>query len=491
MNKSKLRVCVVGAGMSGVLMTIRLMQAGYTNIVVIEKGRSVGGTWRDNTYPGLHCDVPSVSYCYSFAPNNHWSKRMSSGADIKAYFENTAQQYGVNQYVQFNTEVKEARYVDGEWQVTTNRDQLIKADFLIAACGVLHHPVIPDFEGRDSFKGASFHTARWDHSVSLAGKKVGVIGTGSTAVQMVKPVSREASELKLFQRTPQWIFPIPNRRYTKLDKTIAQIPWMRKTARDFWDQAFDQGAIAVTRKGWQRQAIQSICRLHLQRIKDPELRQKLTPDYEPLCKRMIMNTDFYSAVQNDNVELVTNSIKSVEPEGIRLNSGRLVPLDVLVYATGFDTQAYVRPMKLIGIDDYTLDEAWQNGPKAYRTIAQPGFPNFFMIQGPNAPVGNFSLVSTAETQTQYIMKCIDLVASGRCDALVPKQAAMDKFNSDLAEAMNDTVWVSGCQSWYIGPDGVPLSWPWGPKEFRESMREPDLADFSLLTNSQLNAVAVG
>lgn len=477
--------------MSGILMTIRLMQAGFSNIVVIEKGRSVGGTWRENTYPGLHCDVPSVSYCYSFEPNKNWNKRMSAGADIKSYFEETAKKYGVNQFVQFNTEVEEARYIEGKWQIKTNRDQTIQADFLVAACGVLHHPVIPDFEGRDSFSGESFHTARWDHSVPLTGKKIGVIGTGSTAVQMVKPLSREASELKLFQRTAQWIFPIPNRRYTTLDRTIAQIPWMRKTAREFWDQAFDQGAIAVTRKGWQREAIQSICRLHLKRIKDPELRKKLTPTYEPLCKRMIMNTDFYAAVQNDNVELITDGIKCIEPEGIRLQSGRLVPLDVLVYATGFDTQAYVRPMKMVGVDGCTLEEAWKNGPKAYRTIAQPGFPNFFMIQGPNAPVGNFSLVSTAETQTQYIMKCIELVASGRCDALVPKQSAMDKFNSDLAEAMQDTVWVSGCQSWYIGPDGVPLSWPWGPKEFRESMREPDLADFSLLKNSELNAVAVG
>ncbi len=485
-SRQQPRILVVGAGMSGILMCIKLQRAGYENITVFEKEGSVGGTWRDNTYPGLHCDVPSLSYCYSFEPRESWDKRMSRGADIKAYFENVSKKYKVDERVQFNTEVVEARYEKGVWKVKARskkgKQQDLEFDFVLTACGVLHHPVIPDFPGKDNFKGVSFHTARWNHDADLKNKKVAVIGTGSTSAQVIKPLSETCKSVTVFQRTAQWIFPIPNREYNAFDKLMAKsIPQYSRLVRRIYDEAFDQGGLAVTRNGWQRKLIQDVCRLNLRlSVKDPVLREKLTPDYEPLCKRMIMSDNFYKAIQRKNVQLLTDKIQRIEATGIRTSDGVLHEVDVIVYATGFDTQAYVKPIKVIGINGMTLEKAWQGGPKAYQTIAMPDFPNLFMLQGPNSPVGNFSLISTAESQSSYIVKCLEHYRQSNFTAMVPSTEACDAFNEKLVAAMGDTVWLSGCSSWYISDAGVPLSWPWGPREFRESMSRPNMDEYVFL-----------
>lgn len=475
------RICIIGAGMSGVLMAIKLKEAGYTELTILEKAAAVGGTWRDNTYPGLHCDVPSYSYCYTFAPSTNWEKRMSKGEDIKKYFEDTSERYGVTELVKFNTEVVDASYKGQHWQVQTNHGDNLVFDFVISATGVLHHPVIPEFKGKELFKGDSFHTARWDHSVDLKNKRVGIIGTGSTAAQLIKPLAKECKEIVNFQRTAQWIFPFPNREYNAIDKLLAKrIPGYHKLVRRVYDEAFDHGGQAVTVDGWQRRLIQAVCRLNLKlSVRDKALRKKLTPDYQPLCKRMVMSDNYYQAIQKSNVELEVESIDQIEANGIRLKDGRLHELDVIVFSTGFDTQAYIRPMKMNGLNDMTLDKAWAKGPTAYRTIAMPDFPNFFMIQGPNAPVGNFSLVSTAESQSKYILKCINMFRAGKFKSIMPSHSACDKFNAELVDAMEGTVWLSGCDSWYISDAGIPLSWPWGPREFRDSMREPKMSEYVL------------
>jgi len=481
-DRSQPRVLVIGAGMSGVLMAIKLKRAGYKHISLFEKADSVGGTWRDNTYPGLHCDVPSLSYCYSFAPRDSWDKRMSRGEDIRVYFERVSEEYGIKEKIEFNTEVTEARFENGVWMVSTNHKKNLEFDFVITACGVLHHPVIPDFKGKESFKGASFHTARWDHSVELKGKRIGVIGTGSTAAQIIKPASETCAQVVNFQRTPQWIFPFPNREYRTVDKVLAKhLPMYNKVVRRVYDEAFDHGGLGVTQDGWQRKLIQTAVRLNLKySVKDPELRKKLTPDFEPLCKRMIISDNYYQSLQKANVYLETSPITQIEENGIRCADGSFHELDIIVYATGFDTQAYMKPIKLTGLNGKTLEKAWEKGPVAYRTIAMPDFPNMFMIQGPNAPVGNFSLISTAESQSRYIMKCLEYYKENEFSYMVPTQAACDEFNTALIEAMKGTVWMSGCSSWYISSSGVPLSWPWGPREFRDSMKYPDFSEYSFV-----------
>ncbi len=473
------RILVIGAGMSGILMGIRLIKSGYQNVRIVEKASSVGGTWRDNTYPGLHCDVPSLSYCYSFAPRKSWDKRMSQGKDIRAYFEQISEEYGVKELIEFDTEVTLAQFRDGQWHVDTNKQQDQVFDFIITACGVLHHPVIPDFKGKDSFKGESFHTARWDHSVDLKNKRVGVIGTGSTAAQVIKPLSEICSKVVNFQRTPQWIFPFPNREYGEFDKFLARrFPLYNKLVRRIYDEAFDHGGLGVTEDGWQRALIQNVVKLNLRfSVKDKELRKKLTPDFEPLCKRMVISDNYYQALQRENVYLEDSPIEQIEENGIRCKNGKLHEFDVIVFATGFDTQAYMRPINVEGLNGATLDQAWAKGPTAYRTVAMPDFPNLFMIQGPNAPVGNFSLISTAESQSKYILKCLEHYKKGEFIYMVPNRQATEKFNADLVEAMKGTVWMSGCQSWYISDAGVPLSWPWGPREFRQSMRNPDFSEY--------------
>ena len=478
-DRSQPRILVIGAGMSGILMAIKLKRAGYHNISLFEKADKVGGTWRDNTYPGLHCDVPSVSYCYSFAPRDSWDKRMSRGEDIRAYFERISEEYEVDALTEFNTEVTDSRFENGVWKVSTNHKKNLEFDFVITACGVLHHPIIPDFKGKEDFKGDSFHTARWDHSVDLKGKRIGVIGTGSTAAQIVKPASETCSQVVNFQRTPQWIFPFPNREYQTSDKLLAKhMPGYNKFVRRVYDIAFDHGGLGVTQDGWQRALIQTAVRLNLKySVKDKDLRKKLTPDFEPLCKRMVISDNYYQSLQKDNVHLETSAIEKIEENGIRCADGTFHELDIIVYATGFDTQAYMKPIKMTGLHGQTLEKVWEKGPVAYRTIAMPNFPNMFMIQGPNAPVGNFSLISTAESQTRYIIKCLEHYKEGHFSYMVPTQEACDDFNDSLVKAMKGTVWMSGCSSWYISDSGVPLSWPWGPREFRDSMKFPNFEEY--------------
>jgi cation diffusion facilitator CzcD-associated flavoprotein CzcO len=482
-TQQQARILVIGAGMSGILMGIKLKRAGYEHVSIFEKANAVGGTWRDNTYPGLHCDVPSLSYCYSFAPREEWDKRMSQGEDIRAYFEQVTKDYKVDELIQFNTEVVNAEFKENCWEVEASKGDgtTVKQsfEFVITACGVLHHPVIPDFKGKDTFKGESFHTARWDHSVDLSGKRVGVIGTSSTAAQIIMPLSKTCSSVVNFQRTPQWIFPLPNREYSALDKFLAKkIPLYRKIVRRVYDEAFERGGLACTRNSWERKIIETAVKANLKfSVKDKELRKKLTPDYQPLCKRMIVSDNYYAALQQDNVTLETRPIKQIEAKGIRCEDRTLHELDVIVYATGFDTQAYMRPIKMKGLHGKTLAEVWKQGPIAYRTIAMPEFPNMFMIQGPNAPVGNFSLISTAESQSAYIIKCLQHCEKTNSNYMVPSQKACDQFNEQLVEAMKGTVWMSGCSSWYISDSGIALSWPWGPREFRESMKHPDFSEY--------------
>ncbi len=473
------RVLVIGAGMSGILMGIKLKRAGYQHITIFEKAAAVGGTWRENTYPGLHCDVPSLSYCYSFAPRESWDKRMSRGEDIRAYFEKVTQDYALDNLIQFNAEVTRAVFEAGTWKVDTNHASGLEFDFIITACGVLHHPVIPQFKNMDTFEGDSFHTARWNHDINLTGKRVGVIGTSSTAAQVIMPVSEIAKSVVNFQRTPQWIFPLPNREYGEIDKLLARkFPLYRKVARAVFDEAFDRGGLACTRNSWERKLIETIVKLNLQlSVKDKALRKKLTPDYQPLCKRMIVSDNYYKALQKPNVHLETSPIQHFERNGIRCEDGTLHELDVIVFATGFDTQAYMRPIQIQGLHGKTLAEVWKQGPIAYRTIAMPEFPNLFMLQGPNAPVGNFSLISTAESQSSYIIKCLEHYRTSNIGYMVPSQQACDQFNKELVEAMKGTVWMSGCSSWYISDAGIALSWPWGPREFRDSMKHPDFSEY--------------
>ena len=481
-TKVKLKVVVIGSGMCGILTGIRLLEEGIDDFVIYEKADRLGGTWRENTYPGLSCDVPSHHYVYSFEPNPEWSHMFSPGAEIYAYFERIAEKYGITSYIRYNTEVTRADYSDDGWQLEFKGGGRDCADVVIAATGVLHHPVYPDIEGVESFSGACFHSARWDHDVTLEGKRVGIIGTGSTAIQITAAIIDRVARLSLFQRTAQWILPYPNTPFSEADKAaFRRDPKQLTDMYDTWEGQFNHTfARAVIGDERQMSRIAERCAINLhENVNDPVLRRKLTPDYKVACKRLIMSDAFYTAIQQSNAELVTAGIEHIEAQGVRTKDGVLHELDVLVLATGFDGHRFMRPMQISGLNGKTLESIWADGVVAHRCVTLPHFPNLFVLVGPNSPIGNFSLILIAELQVNYILQLIDQLRAGRCRAIVPKIAAMTDFNAAIQKAMKKTVWVSGCRSWYLDKNGHPVTWPWSFERFEEDMKRPRLEEFEL------------
>ena len=480
MPKRDLEIAIVGAGMSGMLMGIRLLQAGIRSFRIYEKADRVGGTWRENTYPGLTCDVPSYYYSYSFAPKADWSHRFSPGAEIQEYFEGVAEQYDLLSHIRFGTEIASARYGGGCWHLETRAGERSTADVFVMAAGPLHVKHYPEIPGLDSFGGACFHTAAWQHDVPLEGKRIGVIGNGSTGVQMMAPLSEVASRLTMFQRTAQWIMPIGNVEFTESQRARARrFPLLARIWRGVWRMLYDRFSVGVTENGAARRQISKRCRAHLETVEDPVLREKLTPDYEPGCKRLIMSTNFYPTLAKPNVDLVTDPIERIDPRGIVTQDGTLHELDVLVLATGFDPRAWGVD-HVVGSEGKSLKEAWAAGTRTYRSVAMPGFPNLFMLVGPNSPIGNLSIIDVSETQSAYILRCIERLRGGEAVALCPKDAAARDFNARVREAMRGTVWVTGCKSWYLDEEGESLTWPWSAQRFRKDMRAPDFEDFEQL-----------
>jgi cation diffusion facilitator CzcD-associated flavoprotein CzcO len=480
-----LRFVIIGAGLSGIMSVIALERAGYRNIVLYEKSEGFGGTWRDNTYPGVGCDVPSHVYCYSFAPNPDWSRPFSPGSEILAYIESVAQRYRVQERVCFGEEVTRCVYEDKRWQIETSRGRRDQADVLIAATGVTHHPRLPELKGSETFGGAAFHSARWDHSVPVDGKRIGIIGTGSTAVQLVSALVARSQKLSLFQRTAQWVMPQDNQPYDAATRErFRNQPEVLRALRNQLEQRFAHNFsnAVIDVHSPQLQVIEQVSRTHLESaVTDPVLREKLRPDYRAACKRLIISSEFYPAIQQANAELVVEGIERLEPNGVRTRDGRLHELDVLVYATGFRTDQFIRPTEVRGRSGARLDEIWQGHPTAYLSVAVPDFPNFFLLNGPSSPVGNFSLIEVAELQMQYALQLIEKLRTGECAEISVSKAAAESFEAERVEATKSTVWVTGCRSWYLDDRGVPASWPWSLERFRSVMTQPDYAAFELST----------
>jgi cation diffusion facilitator CzcD-associated flavoprotein CzcO len=479
--RSDLRFVIIGAGMAGILSAIKLREAGLDDFAIYEKADRLGGTWRENTYPGIACDVPSHFYSYSFALNPDWTHRFSPGAEIQAYFERVAREYGVDERIRFRTEVTACSFEDGRWHLALSDGSTDVADFVIAATGVLHHPAMPDLEGLEDFEGSAFHSARWDHDVPLEGRRVGVVGTGSSAIQIVSALVDRVGELTLFQRTAQWITPVENPAYTDEEKAgFRTHPESMQAVRDETARAFTEGFanVLVDADSPGLQAIHDLCVANLENnVKDPELRERLRPDYRATCKRLVLSPDFYDAIQRPNARLVTEPIERVEAKGVRTRDGRLHELDVLVLATGFRVDRFVRPMKVRGRGGLDLDEVWEHGPFAYLAIGVPGFPNFFMLNGPNSPVGNFSLIDVVELQLAYILQLVEKVRSGAARTVEVSPAAMERFDAERREAAKRTIWASGCRSWYLDEAGLPTAWPWTYDRFRDEMSAPRLDDY--------------
>ncbi|MBW2942198.1 flavin-containing monooxygenase [Zhongshania aquimaris] len=477
------RYVIIGAGMSGMLAGIKLLSQGNSNFSIYEKAEKIGGTWRENTYPGLTCDVPAHSYTYSFAPNPEWSRVLAGGDEIQAYFESVEKMYKLTPYIRFNEEIESCVYQDGKYVITSKNGTTDVADFVIAATGVLHHPNIPRIAGMDTFQGDIFHSARWDHSVALDNKRVAVIGTGSTGVQIVSALSKRSARVAHFQRSPQWIRIVENRAFTeeekaafrnnpKLLKDIQNDKELQENIEKFSQAITDPDSPAMLE-------IDQEVHENLSLIKDVSLREKVTPNYRPACKRIIYSPDFYDVIQRENVDVFVGGGFEVVPNGIKTEDGRVHEFDVIVLATGFQTDKFVRPINVVGENGISLDEVWNEGPTAYLAVAVPGFPNFFMLNGPSGPVGNFSLIEIAEHQWSYIEKLIERLNSAGKSNISVKTSAYQEFEAKRVKAAKNTIFATGCQSWYLDKNGVPATWPWTRSRFFEEMSAPNFENFTI------------
>lgn len=478
------RIAIIGAGMSGIAAVVKLQKAGYTDITVYEKSDRVGGTWRENTYPGLSCDVPSRWYSFSFALKADWPHRYSFGPDIQAYMESVARTFGMTDKVKFNTAVTDLVYDAPCWHLTTAAGEHAQYDIVISATGILHQPVYPDIAGLDTFAGTSFHSARWDHSVELAGKRVGIIGTGSTACQIIGAITDKVAQMHVFQRTPHWVAPLPQKAYSSAwNGLLARVPFLQRVIYQYYCQLLVRtfSAATVGNKLMQRWMSQ-ICSKHLEdSIPDPVLRAKLTPDYQATCKRLIFCSEYYPAICRPHTHLVTEGIARIEPEGVRTADGKLHALDVLVLATGFNAAAFILPTRVTGENGVDLEQRWDGSPRAHRSVAIPGFPNFWMLGGPTGPVGNLSLIAISEHQVDYIIGMLDRMKADGLAAIAASESAFEDYNAAMREAIKTTTWYTGgCKSWYIDRSGVPNLYPWFPLQYLKEMRTPEFSEYRMI-----------
>ncbi|WP_420109805.1 flavin-containing monooxygenase [Mycolicibacter arupensis] len=478
------RVIIIGAGVAGITTAHVLRERGFTDITVLEKGSDVGGVWYWNHYPGLRCDVPSQIYQFGFAPKADWRHAWASGPAIQRYHREVVDRLGLADLIRLDTEVVEARWDErSRWTVTTAAGEVLDADFVICATGVLHHPFVPEIPGLADFAGPVVHTARWEDGLDTAGRRIAVIGTGSTGVQVVSALQPRAASLDHYVRSAQWILwaPMSLRQLPGIAAVLARFPNLHR--RLYRMMAFGGSAVltdVTTRPSWRRRAVQAYARACLRiQVRDKDLRAKLQPDYQPLCKRQVVSGSYYRAITAANAQLITDGIAQVTADGIRTVDGVHRQADVIVLATGFHAHNYMRPLRLHGRDGISIDDAWAKGPRAYRMTAIPGFPNLFTVLGPNSPTGSISLQYTAELTATYIAQWLARFRAGELSSVEVTDQATTRFNDDVATAMGPTVWNTGCNSWYLTESGAVDLWPFDRATMKAMLSSPDPADFHL------------
>ncbi|WLW54389.1 flavin-containing monooxygenase [Streptomyces sp. YU58] len=480
------RVAVIGSGFGGLGAAVRLRREGVTDFVVLERASSVGGTWRDNSYPGCACDVPSHLYSFSFAPNPEWPRAFSGQRHIRAYLEHVADVFHLRRHIRFDSEVKLMTW-DAEqlrWEIETSAGRLT-ADLVVSATGPLSDPRIPDIPGLDSFPGTVFHSARWDHDHDLTGERVAMVGTGASAIQIVPAIQPRAGRLTLFQRTPPWVLPRVDRAISGAERALHRaLPFTARLRRGLLWGIRELQVQAFTKHPDELTLVEQLAKRNMGRaIKDPALRARLTPDYRIGCKRILLSSDYYPALAKPNVDVVASGLAEVRGSTLVAADGTETEADTIVFGTGFHVTDMPIADRVVGADGRTLAEAWKGGMEALRGASAAGFPNWMTMIGPNTGLGNSSMILMIESQLNYLADFVrQLDVLGGRAALDARPEAVRDWNHRVQERMKRTVWnTGGCTSWYLDANGRNSTiWPGTTSEFRRATRRVDLAEYEVL-----------
>jgi cation diffusion facilitator CzcD-associated flavoprotein CzcO len=477
------RVAIIGTGFAGLGMAIRLLDAGERDIVLLERADDVGGTWRDNTYPGCQCDVPSHLYSFSFAPNADWSRSFGLQSEIRAYLRDTAERFGVIPHIRFRSELLEARWdaAAQHWHLTTTTGTLT-ATILVSGHGPLSEPKYPTIPGLETFEGTTFHSAAWQHDHDLTDRKVAVIGTGASAIQFVPAIQPQVEELNLYQRTPAWVVPRPDRPIPERTRArLRRHPQLLKARRAgiYWSRELI--VVAMAKKPRLMNVAQKVARKHLAlQVKDPVLRAKLTPDYSIGCKRVLLSNEYFPAVSKPNVDVITTGIREVTPTSIIAADGTEREVDTIIFGTGFQVTDQPIGRRIIGATGATLTETWAETMQAYLGATVSGFPNFFMVAGPNTGLGHTSMVVMMEAQFAYILDALETMKERGLATIDVRRDVQAAYNEGLQRDLEGTVWSSGCSSWYLDAKGNNTTlWPTFTFTFRKRTRHFDADSYTL------------
>jgi cation diffusion facilitator CzcD-associated flavoprotein CzcO len=458
------RIIVVGTGFSGLCMGVKLREQGEEDFVLLERAGDVGGTWRDNTYPGCACDVESHLYSFSFEPNPNWSRLYAPQPEIFAYLKHVATKYDLLRHIRFHANLTGARWDEARklWVVKAEDGRVFEGEILVSGMGGLSNPAYPNVPGIDKFEGRAFHSATWDHGFDLEDKRVAVIGSGASAIQFVPAIAPKVAHLTYFQRTPPWVVPKMDRPVRPDERAdFAANPWRQQLARTKLYWMLEARFLAFKFKPEWMNLVAKVGKHRIRKhIKDPALQAKLTPDYTPGCKRLLISNEYYPALARTNVEVVTEGIKEVVPKGVVTQDGQFHEVDAIIFGTGFKVQDPIPKGTVHGRNGADLAEVWKQGAEAHMGIAVAGFPNFFMLMGPNTGLGHNSMVFMIESQAHYILEAIKAMKEQRIRALDVKPEVQKQFVDGVQKELERTVWQSGCKSWYINEQGRnTAAWP--------------------------------
>jgi cation diffusion facilitator CzcD-associated flavoprotein CzcO len=480
---TKQRIAIIGSGFSGLAMALRLKQEGIDSFTLFERADEIGGTWRDNTYPGCACDIPSHLYSLSFAPNPDWSRKYSPWNEIQEYLLRLVEENDLRRHVRFGADITEARFdaAESTWTLETASGEQFTADFLVSGTGALNKAILPAIPGIDDFEGPSFHSSAWDHEVDLTGKRVAVIGTGASAIQIVPGIVDQVERLDLYQRTPPWVVPRWDHTISRFSKALFRtIPPTRWLYRNwlYWYQEF-LGIGFVTNMGLHK-VVEKLGRWNMNRaVESEELREALSPDYRIGCKRILVSDDYYPALAREQVEVITDGVERITPRGVVTASGER-EVDAIVYATGFITTEFVTPMKVDGLEGRELGEAWQSDTETYLGMTVAGYPNLFLLFGPNTGLGHNSALFMIEAQVNYIARCLKAMGRSGAKSVDVRSEVQKSFNERIQKRMKNTTWLSGCRSWYLTESGKNITlWPGFTVSYWLKTRRFDAADYHL------------